>query len=198
MARKQQPSVPKQLPSQSFDSVERFDDEVSPVLDTLSLKEKIRFLKECIINFEHDVEDGTILLLAKLGEGYYKKCQKALKKFEQLAELNEEKIQEEPSQSTTSRNPDFTTARQVLAVHYLLRAAGLRQSSIDKSSEARLIEFLTSKNYRNIYDRVRDPLKPNDKEAEKDLKYIKPYFEKLGLSSVIELIEEELKFTATE
>lgn len=195
MARKKQSDA---KPNFSIDDAERFECEVSPVLETLSLKEKIRFLRECIINFEHDVENDTLMTLAKLNEGYYRKCKKALKKFEQLAILNEEKTQEEPSQSTTSRNPDHTTARQVLAVHYLLRAAGLRQSSIDKSSEARLIEFLTGKNYRNIYDRVRDPLKPNDKEAEKDLKYIKPYFEKLGLSSVIELIEEELKFTATE
>lgn len=195
MTRKKQSDAKSIFP---FDDAERFDNEVSPVLQTLSLKEKIRFLKECIINFEHDVENDTFLTLAELNEGYYKKCQKALKKFEQLSILNEEKTQAEPSQPHTSRNPDFTTARQVLAVHYLLLAAGMRQNGIDKSNEARLIEFLTGKNYRNIYDRVREPLKLSDKEAEKDLKYIKPYFEKLGLFNVIELIEKELKFTATE
>ncbi|MGH9839325.1 MAG: hypothetical protein ACREEM_11135 [Blastocatellia bacterium] len=190
MPRKKQPVSKKAFPS---DSVERFENEVQSVLDTLTTQEKIRFLKERIINFEHDITDDIELTLAEIGDGYYKRCKRALKKYEQLAELEEEQ-----SPPTTSRNPDFTTARQVLAVHYLLRAAEMRPDSVDKTDVARLIEFLTGKNYRNIYHCVRQPLKPSDKEAEKDLKFIKPYFEKLGLTQVIALIEKELKFTATE
>lgn len=190
MPRKKQPVSKEPFPS---DSVQRFESEVQTALDTLTMPEKIRFLKMCIINFEHDIKADVELILADIGDGYYKRCKRALTKYEQLAALEEEQ-----SLPTTSRNPDFTTARQVLAVHFLLLAAGMRQDSIDKTVEARLIEFLTGKNYRNIYDFVRQPFKDSNKESGKDLKFIKPYFEKLGLTQVIALIEKELKFTATE
>lgn len=185
MARKKQSAADAPI---SENSVERFDKEVQPILDTLTTPEKIRFLKECIIDYEYQVIDNSIQLLmeADYSDSYHKKCKRALKKYEQLSALEEEQ-----EALTTSRNPDFTTARQVLAVHYLLRAAGMRLDSVDKTSVARLIEFLTGKNYRNIYDCVRQPLKLSDKEAEKDLKYIKPYFEKLGLTRIAEMIEKE-------
>ncbi|HMX25828.1 MAG TPA: hypothetical protein PLD20_24495 [Blastocatellia bacterium] len=195
MPKKRQPEAKK--PS-SNNEILRFENEVQPKLDTLALSEKVRFLKECIINFEHDTLTHIDLMLAELNDGYYMRCQKALKKYEQLAALDDQRAEKELVSPTSSKNPDFTTARQVLAVHYLLKAAGMRADSVDKSNVARLIEFLTGKNYRNIYDCVRDPFKISDRETAKDLKFIKPYFEKLGMTQITTLIEKELKFTATE
>lgn len=183
MPRKKLPISKEPFP---FDSVERFESEVQPKLETLTTQEKIRFLNELIIDYEHDSKNDTFLRIQEHYEGYYRRCKKALTKYQQLAALDEEQ-----SSPTTPRKPDFTTARQVLAVHYLLRAAGMHQDKVDKSDVARLIEFLTGKNYRNIYDCVRQPLKLSDKEAAKDLKYIKPYFEKLGLTQITKMIDEE-------
>lgn len=190
MARKKQPAAKKPIDRKS---VERFESEVQPLLDTLNTQGKIRLLRECIINYEHDTEDDLELPFWEMVDGYYKRCKKALKKFEQL-----EQLEAEQNPLTATRNPDFTTARQVLAIHYLLQAAGMSYSDVDKSNVARLTEFLTEKNYRNIYDCVRSPLKTSDKSAEKDLKFIRPFFEKLGLTEVVKMIDKELKFTATE
>ena len=60
------------------------------------------------------------------------------------------------------------------------------------TAKARLIELLTSKNYDNIYRKVRQPFKLSNKELAKDLKYIRKYFEDLGLTEIVKMIDNEL------
>ena len=81
------------------------------------------------------------------------------------------------------RNPEFTTNRQVIALHYMLKY--LQVKNVDKTVQAQFIEFLTGKNYKKIYDSVREVddlifLKGGD-----DARYIKDWFERLSLTEIV-------------
>lgn len=89
-------------------------------------------------------------------------------------------------------NPDFTTARQVLALHYLLEYRQVK--GIDQTHKARFIEFLTGKNYKNIYDLVRSPLATKQgKFRRADLQFVRTYFENLGLTEIVKMINNQLE-----
>ena len=96
------------------------------------------------------------------------------------------------------KNKEFTTSRQVLVVYYLLNTFDrTAYSQTDRTVVARFIEFLTGKNYDNIYDTLSNPLKGldnrNKKKFMKDIEYIKNHFSNLGLQSVIEQIKNDIK-----
>jgi len=93
-----------------------------------------------------------------------------------------------------ARNKGFTTARQVLTVHYLLKYCQVK--NIDNTEKARFIHFLTGKNYDNIYKRVQSPLNGSDKYINEDLKYVRRYFEQLGMKEVVKMINNELEQSA--
>ena len=88
------------------------------------------------------------------------------------------------------KNREYTTTRQVLAVHYLLKYCQVK--NIDMTEKARFIQFLTGKNYDNIYKRVQSPLNGNDRHISEDLKYVRGYFERLGMKEVVKMISNEL------
>jgi hypothetical protein len=92
-----------------------------------------------------------------------------------------------------------STALQVLAVHYLLKACGV-ESTEYKTETARLVKFLTGKEAgvkriqdTNIYKKVRQPFKLNDKSVLQDLQTIRPLFVNLGLDKGVNLIDHEIK-----
>jgi hypothetical protein len=88
------------------------------------------------------------------------------------------------------KNKEFTTSRQVLAVHYLLKYCQVK--NIDNTEKARFIQFLTGKNYDNIYKRVQSPLNGNDRYINEDLKYVRGYFDRLGMKEIVKMISNEL------
>jgi hypothetical protein len=94
-------------------------------------------------------------------------------------------------------NSEFTTRRQVLAIHYLLKIAGFEDK--DKSEKARFIQFLTGKEADTvkikdtyIYKVVISLFPMNDKHLNKDLQFIRAYFEHLGLKEVVDGINKEI------
>jgi transcription initiation factor TFIIIB Brf1 subunit/transcription initiation factor TFIIB len=90
----------------------------------------------------------------------------------------------------TEKSKSFTTARQVLAVHYLLKYANVK--NIDRTEIARFIQFLTGKNFDNIYKKLQSPFKLNDKYLKEDLRYVKDYFERLGMQEIVKMINNEI------
>jgi hypothetical protein len=122
------------------------------------------------------------------------KCDLEIKKLEKLMALERpRRIQKEPQDESeaVTRNPDFTTARQVLAIHYLLKYSKADQAS--NADVARFIKFLTGKNYKNIYKRVCNPLSSRDKELTEDLRFVRDLFEKLRLTEIVKMINNEIK-----
>ncbi len=116
----------------------------------------------------------------------------AAKAFDHYREYLESKLKEnEPSAPKESKNPDFTLARQVLAVHYLLEFCQVK--GIDHTKKAAFIEFLTEKNPKNIYEAVRSPLATKAGDfRRKDLKYIRVFFDNLEMRGIVQMIDNEL------
>jgi hypothetical protein len=95
-----------------------------------------------------------------------------------------------PVTENSEKMKEFTTARQVLAVHYLLKYSNVK--NVDKTEIARFIQFLTGKNFDNIYKKLQNPFKTNDKSLKEDLRFVREYFERLGMSEVVKMINNEL------
>src|ERR1700757_359575 len=95
-------------------------------------------------------------------------------------------------------NKEFTTSRQVLAMHYLLSEFRI-YGRTDKTEIARFIQFLTGKESgatkitdTTIYKKVKSPLPKNEKTILSDLQFVRWYFEKLGLQVIVDKINKEM------
>jgi hypothetical protein len=86
----------------------------------------------------------------------------------------------------------FTKARQTAAMLFIFEF--LKVERVDKTEIARFIEFVTGKNYQNIYEQVIYP--GTDKRISKarrsDLQFIRPFFDNLGLREIVKMIDNEL------
>ncbi|MBA3285021.1 MAG: hypothetical protein H0U27_08185 [Nitrosopumilus sp.] len=120
--------------------------------------------------------------------------------IDKLKDLKESEVQPSLQNEieTKGSNKEFTTARQVLAIHYLMEELNVFAKA-DKTEVARFIQFLTGKetgvskiNDTTIYKKVKSPFSKNDKQLESDLRFIRIYFEKLGLISITDKINKEI------
>jgi hypothetical protein len=102
-------------------------------------------------------------------------------------------IQNAVMSASSKKNPEFTTARQVLAVSYMLKRLGMK--NVDKKTQADFIEFLTNKTHREIYDRVRDSLLVYNRDN-KDAEYVKDWFQRLGLTEIVNDMDADLSGSA--
>lgn len=92
---------------------------------------------------------------------------------------------------------EFTTARQVLAIHYLLEYCQIK--NVDNTAKARFVQFLTgketgAKDIKNttIYKRVAKPLGNDNKTLMADLAFVRGHFESLGLFEISKMITNEM------
>ena len=91
---------------------------------------------------------------------------------------------------------DITTKRQVIAMKYLLEEIGVE--AIDKTVIVDFIKMITGKELNqknkdgNIYKYLRQPLSKNDKAVTNDLKFVRNYFENLGLMEITNKINKEI------
>jgi hypothetical protein len=104
-----------------------------------------------------------------------------------------------PRQGEENPNPEFTTARQVLAIHYLLTYCKVDFSMIDKTHLSRFTQFLTGKEANNtkivnttIYKKWKAVLHKSDKKSHQDLTYIRSFFEKMGMTEVVKMIDNDM------
>lgn len=92
---------------------------------------------------------------------------------------------------------DRTLNRQFLAIYYLLNAADKASFSRNKAEIARFVQFLTAKNYTNIYKLAIHPMKdPEEKSSTKyqnDLAFVKEFFIKLGLNDIAKQMDRDMK-----
>lgn len=115
-----------------------------------------------------------------------------------FAELYPEPIQiEADANEQNSGNPEFTTSRQVLAMHYLFEYCNV--VNIDTTEKARFIQFLTGREVNaknigntNIYKKLKSPFPQSEKTLINDLQFIRTYFEKLGLIEIVSKINKEI------
>ncbi|WP_040006437.1 hypothetical protein [Fibrisoma limi] len=152
------------------------------------------------VRFYELVLEGVVQVL----EDHKKRCQnpehcRQLMDGEKVINALERRINErkvytftEQTQPDTPNHPqDHTTARQVLAMHYLFKLLNLKD--VDKTEIARFIHFMNGKNEKNIYDLVCDPLTTKAGNLrEQDLKFVRGWFERLKLKGAITLIDNDL------
>jgi len=118
-----------------------------------------------------------------------------LQKYKTQEALPTEELEGIPN----NKNKEFTTRRQALAIHYLNKHFKINRMQ-DTTVLAKFVQFLTGKNYDNIYKVICKPLKINADEKrtsaenalKKDLEYIKAQFFKLGLTQINDLIDKDL------
>ena len=171
--------------------------------------------KSCIVEtyiddegIEHDIEPtehkDEIKLLDKYSDediiwefGEYKTCELFLEfldsEKQKYMPLNNGENDSDDSITNEKHKKEieeFTTARQVLAVHYLMKYCQVKD--VDKTVIARFIYFLTSKSYVNIYKLIRNPLKGTLPKNNEDLKFIRKYFEELEMEEVVKMITNEM------
>jgi hypothetical protein len=104
--------------------------------------------------------------------------------------LHKEITEEIETNFTDQKSSDFTTSRQILALHYMFKY--MQVKNVDKTETARFFQFITGKSFDNIYKRVRDPLRENNKTLKSDLKYIREYFNKLEMLEIVKMINNEI------
>ncbi len=159
------------------------------------INETDEFLKFHLENtFENDFEiyrDYLQKLCINYKEFLQDKYEPAVKRFFELKAPLVEPLKE--------GNKEFTTARQVLAVTYLLDELKVDRNNTSLTEIAKFIQFLTGKeagvtkiNDTTIYKRVKKPLSKTDKATESDLQFIRIYFEKLGLQGIVKRINKEI------
>jgi len=126
---------------------------------------------------------------------------------EQLNEIKKRKIidretkqNNEPEiekKDENNSNPEFTTRRQVLAIHYLLKVANCKNNIT--TEKTRFSQFITGKEANTIkikdtyiYKIVAKPLSQSDMRVIQDLRFIRNFFENMGTKSVIDEINKEI------
>jgi len=148
-----------------------------------------------------EVLEATLLKGKDVGllvKELYLRTDKLLKSFiDKCKEFIEDENKENNIKAETIGNPEFTTRRQVLAIHYLVKNAKVKGT--DKSEIARFIQFITGKepDKKNIIDTylykvVKKPFPESDKQLNKDLQFIREYFEKLGIQGIVDDINKEI------
>jgi len=127
-------------------------------------------------------------------EGYFDFLPVSKQWFEYLKDIADGKeSKEDQIIEVVATDKDFTTARQVLAIHFILEQLQVRSNEVDRKAKAELSQFLTGKNYKNIYDAFQNPFTTKQKNFRfDDLQYIRPFFEKLGLSEIVKAINNQL------
>lgn len=112
------------------------------------------------------------------------------------SELEEIEKAQSMSEDKKIKSKEFTLKRQVLAILYILERLHIGDAEV--SSIARFMEFLTGKNYKNIYDTIND-LKKNQEKADikvGDIEYVANHFQRLNLfdlSSYFKTYSEDVK-----
>ena len=167
-------------------------DRVMQHLETLpDAKDKMKYLIEIKTEFK---QQNIVDQLPHLD--FDRKCDLEIKKLGHLMALeNSDKATDDAQAQTetATRNSDHTTARQALAVLYLLDIAGIG-NGVRQKEIARFIEFLTGKSQENIYKMVRYfPQRENRNDYFNDKLYVKDWFQKLNATHIVKLIDNEIE-----
>ncbi len=111
----------------------------------------------------------------------------------------------EPQKAIIKKSKEYTTARQLLAIYYILQVLQIEEEYLNKTDMAKLVHLLAGEDLpandnldnSNIYQKVKNIFKANEKYAIQDLDFVLAIFKKLdtmeseGISSIIRLIEKD-------
>jgi hypothetical protein len=153
----------------------RFDfDKVKQHLETLpDTESKLKYLVE--IQTEYEQEESSFF--RNPFDRFSEKCELEIAKLNQLMILERPKSSQTGAETdSTNRNPEYTTARQVLATYFLLEYA---KANCPNTAKADFIAFLTSKSRERIRQFLSGLYQSKDENYtkwEKDMKYVRKHF----------------------
>ncbi len=168
-------------------------------LETLSdYKEKIAYLIQQKTKYEQNhiglalnfaKEKGLALNFGR-GKNFAEKCQLEIDKLEKLRQL-----EVTPKQTTDSikKHKDLTLDRATLLLNYIFTYA---KTNCHNTKKAEVISFLTGYSENTIGDKLsalHSKADDNFINYEKDMMIVRKYFENLGLSEIVEMIDRDLE-----
>jgi hypothetical protein len=179
-----------------------------PWLSTMPYRETIDlladYLSQCLflkatkdLDFENDDETNLIIELLRSKDPIH------TEDYEQFAYAFEgDEISDKPVKNATKiikgTESEFSLARQVLVLHYIFGELGIK--GVDNTEKARFVQLLTGKEINaktikntNTYKLMRNPFSISDNQLLKDLQFIRNYFEKLGLATIVKKINDEIE-----
>ncbi|MFN8284548.1 MAG: hypothetical protein U0U67_15100 [Chitinophagales bacterium] len=163
--------------------------------DIMELDKFLEFhLRETFENNFNQFESFLLKVMLKYNSFLVEKHNPLVEHFLKNSKTNNSK------ELPNTTNKQFTTARQVLAIHYLLNEINDNiYNTTSKTEIARFIQFLTGKepsteliNNTTIYKKVKQVFSQNEITLENDLKFIRNYFEKLNLQNIVNQINKEI------
>ncbi len=168
-------------------------EEILEHLETLStLREKIAYLIKEKIQYEQNhflLDERTRPTLAE-------KCKLEITKLQEIARLeasaNSSKPKQDEPNHNIKRHKDLTLDRATLLMNYLFTFAKV---NCHNTKKAEVISFLTGYSENTVGDKLsalHSKADENFTAYEKDMKIIRKYFEKIGLSEIVELIDRDL------
>lgn len=164
-----------------------------------SIQEKIAYLTKEVVFFKQKA--------INLGRNYPSDIKFAIEFCElEISKLKEERelekmmaeIQEPKEESAkgktkdTQKHKDLTLDRAVLVFNYLFKFAQVNSHNTEKSE---FISFLTGFSKETIRQRLSNLHEKENNNRnlwEKDLKIVRKYFESLGLTEIVKMIDNEL------
>ena len=159
-----------------------FDEQVLECTKSATEEERIRIVENI----------GELRAYDEFGIFLNGEVEMYLAKKKKIADEIEEDIVGTNEENEGGKNPDSTTARQVLLVHYIFQELNVTNRRT-KSAKSRLIEMLTGKNETHISRILENPLGYKAPKGQvEDLKIVHKYFLDLELVNITNKIQQDL------
>lgn len=197
----------KRIEEKLEEKLEKIVPKTEPHKNLLNVKKDLK--SRAILYFQQDIYDelekfdlaGKLKHIKQLlfspydNNEYYKKgLLKIEKELDNEIKLIKEEIAcrkalEENIEIQDSKNPEFTTTRQVLALRYLLKYAKAKNAK--NNAQKNFVHFLTGKDKSTVFKKFDDPNLGYSKDGA-DLNFVKQQFENIGLSEVVRMIDNDM------
>lgn len=152
-----------------------------------SYKEKLAYLHERRVEYQqnhaYDWDHPT----------FAEKCYLEISKLENLRRLEPTSQRQK---AELSKHSDARLERVVLALNYLLDAAGVSESC-QKSKRINFIDFVSPYSRNTIkqqLDKLHEKASENPSEYKRDMAMIRGYFADLGLTEIVKQVDRDLEF----
>ncbi len=159
--------------------------------------EKIKYL--ITRKTEYEQQDSGIL---EFGTSFAQKCQLEINKLEALKKLEPKTI---IPVRTKPQLGQYTNSQLVLIFYYFFKNNGLEpRKSIDIAPIAKFLHLVTGKEFKTVvssdfYKKLQKvPNFKSDKELINDLEAIKPLFQKVQLTEIVKMIDNEIDLARSE
>ncbi len=170
-----------------------FGGKVKPHLETLpNLKAQLRYLYQVRAEFEQ-----ADMLTRMIGEDgfdtpFLKKCDSEIQKLKLLLALEQSEMQGDGKDKKDKRDKGGTQYQNLLTIHYLLLYARANSHNTKKAKFASFLTGYGEESFRRQWSNIHQKANESGQIWEKDMQAVRGYFEALGLSEVVKLIDNDL------